>query len=121
MLKLIKNSLGMKIIFSITLSLVLVLGLVSFLNILYINKVNELQIRQNSELVSRTVSESLNTLMLLAEQEALQKTVETMGREISKLSIIDANGVVKKSSDLSAINKPFALTGFDKFLCSNSQ
>lgn len=113
MLEIIKKSLGAKIILSIAFFLFLILGLVSYLNISYINKVNELQIRQYGNLVSHTVSESLITLMLLAEQEAVQNTVETIGKEISKLSIIDSNGVIKKSSDLSSINKPFALTGFD--------
>ncbi len=113
MLEIIKKSLGTKIILSITFCLVLVLGAVSYLNISYINKANELQIRQYGNLISHTVSESLITLMLLAEQEAVQNTVKTIGKEISKLSIIDANGVVRKSSDLSSINKPFAQPGFN--------
>lgn len=113
MFKIYKESLGGKIVLSVIIILFIVLGAVSYLNISYISRLNKLQLEEHADLIGHTMTESLMSLMELAEQEMLQRNVMEIGQDISKLSVIDWNGVIRKSSDTSSIGKPFKLPNFN--------
>ena len=82
MFKMIQQSLGAKIILAVALGVFVVLGVVSYVNISYIRNISAEQVQEHSILLGHTVQESLNTLMLLAEQDMIQKTVFNIGNDI---------------------------------------
>jgi len=113
LIKKFQESLGSKIISSVIVSLFIILGTVYYLNISYVSKVVREHLLEEADLIGHAMTESVITLMQAAEQELLQKTVFEMGKNNGKLSIIDWNGIIKKSSTTSDIGKPFNLPGLN--------
>lgn len=113
MIKIFQESLRGKIILSVIVSLFIILGTVFYLNISYAKRISREQLLEQVDLIGHTTAASLMSIMELAEQEMLQNTVFEIGKNIDKLSIIDWQGIIRKSNVTSTIGKPFYLPGFN--------
>jgi methyl-accepting chemotaxis protein len=113
MLGIFQRSLGAKLIFWVVFTLILTLGFTTWVNITYQAKSSKAQIEESAALTVHTMLETLKALMLTGQQDLVQQTIAAVGEDIAGLSIVDWEGVIRKSSNEALIGKKFQVEGFD--------
>lgn len=113
MLSILEKSLGAKFVAIVISVLFLILGVTGFVNSIFQESNSRKQIQESASLSAHTMMEALKVLMLGGDQDLVQQAVNRVGQDIAGLSVIDWEGVVKKSNDKTRIDKKLQLPGFD--------
>ncbi len=113
MLDMLEKSLGAKIIFWVSLALICVFAFTTWFNISYQTSSSKAQIQESASLTCHTIMEALKSLCSAGNQDLVQRAVDKVGEDLAGLSIVDWEGVVKKSNNPALINKKFQMQGAD--------
>lgn len=113
MLGLLDRSLGAKIIFWVSIALMFVLGFTTWFNIAYQTSNSKAQVMEAANLTTHSMMESLKALMLGGNQDLVQQAVSRVGQDLAGLSVVDWEGVVRRSGNDALVGHKFQLQGFD--------
>ncbi len=109
----LEKSLGAKFVVVVSSILFLILGVTGVINSRFQVNASKKQIKESVTLSAHTMMEALKVLMLGGDQDLVQQAVSRVGQDISGLSVIDWEGVVRKSNDSTLIDKKLQLPGFN--------